>query len=235
MTYRLLDAFRSIFAGGRYRHRRSRLGDWVAMHLYEDLYELNRSVKLSERIRRHERVLAGSNRRRGVEARRGDGTFGDIVPGTSAVVDPGFSVARGEIATVEIGIEVKILAKAMIKQIDRVINDLNSQVEHLKRKSGNAICIGIVGVNFSDVYTSYEKRRSYKTDGKNNRHPSQEADEAEERLISRAAPRFDEFLVLRFRSTNAKPYPFEWLNHDETAKDYGAALVRLSSTYDQRF
>jgi hypothetical protein len=33
------------------------------------------------------------------------------------------SAARGPIATVEIGVEVKILAKPMIKQIDRVIND----------------------------------------------------------------------------------------------------------------
>jgi len=205
------------------------------MHLYEDLYALNRSAKLTERIRKHDRVLAGSNRRRGVEARRGDGTFGDLVPNTPSVQDPGFNVARGEIATVEIGIEVKILAKAMIKQIDRVINDLNSQIDHLKRKSENAICVGIVGVNFSDVYTSYEDRRSYKTDGKTRRHPSQEAADAERRLIARAGPRFDEFLALRFRSTNAKPYPFEWLDHDEMAKDYGAALVRISSAYDQRF
>ena len=110
MTYRLLDAFKSLFEGQRYRHRSSRLGDWVAMHLYEDLHDLNRSAKLIERIRKHERVLAGSNRRRGVEARRGDGTFGDLVPNTPSVQDPGFKVARGEIATVEIGIEVKILA-----------------------------------------------------------------------------------------------------------------------------
>ena len=233
--YRLLGAFKSLFEGQRYRHRSSRLGDWVAMHLYEDLYDLNRSTKLRERIHQHERVLAGSNRRRGVEARRGDGTFGDLVPNTGWVQDAGFNVARGEIASVEIGAEVKILAKAMIKQIDRVINDLTSQVEHLKRKSSNAICVGIVGVNFSDVYTSFEKRRAYRTDGKSQRHPCQEAPDAVRRLIALAAPRFDEFLLLRFRATNAKPFPFEWLQYDETAKDYGAALVRLSSAYDQRF
>jgi hypothetical protein len=44
-----------------------------------------------------------------VEARRGDGTFGEIIPGEIAIDDPGYVVARGPIATVEIGVEVKIL------------------------------------------------------------------------------------------------------------------------------
>ena len=65
-----------------------------------------------------------SNLRRGVEARRDDGTFGQLIPGERSIIDPGYSVARGPIATVEIGVEVKILAKAMIKQMDRVINVL---------------------------------------------------------------------------------------------------------------
>ena len=57
------------------------------------------------------------------------------------LTDAGYLVARGPIATVEIGIEVKILAKAMIKQIDRVINDLRNQVVQFKRGGGNPICI----------------------------------------------------------------------------------------------
>ena len=65
---------------------------------------------------------------RGVAARRGDGTFGEIIPGEAPILDQGYLVARGPIATVEIGVEVKILAKATIKQIDRVINDLRNQV-----------------------------------------------------------------------------------------------------------
>ncbi len=32
--------------------------------------------------------------------------------------------------------------------------------------------------------------------------------EAEARLISLAAPSFDEFLVLRFNATNSSPFPF---------------------------
>src|SRR5436190_1278753 len=143
------------------------------MHLYEDLFELRKSPKLVERTQKRARVLSGNNRRRGVEARRGDGTFGDLVPGTPFVEDPGFSVARGETATVELGAEVKVLAKAMIKQIDRVINDLRSQVDHLKR-GGNPICVGIVGINSAPIYTSYEGKRAFRTDGKSRRHPVQE-------------------------------------------------------------
>ena len=52
------------------------------------------------------------------------------------IEDPGFAVARGPVATVEIGVEVKILAKAMIKQIDRVIGDLVKQVTHFRRGAG---------------------------------------------------------------------------------------------------
>jgi hypothetical protein len=98
------------------------------MHLLEDLIAINRSPKLIEAaIGRKDRVLNAQNKRRGVAARRGDGTFGEIIPGESAIADSGYLVARGPIATAEIGIEVKVLAKAMIKQIDRVINDLRNQ------------------------------------------------------------------------------------------------------------
>jgi hypothetical protein len=46
----------------------------------------------------------------------------------AAIVDLSFAVARGPIANVELGIEVKILANAIIKQIGRVQTDLVSQV-----------------------------------------------------------------------------------------------------------
>jgi hypothetical protein len=122
--YRLLAEFRRLFKGHVYRHRSSTQGDFVAMHLYEDLYKINRSSRLVRAIRVHESVLNAQNRTRGIKARRGDGTFGEIIPGQKAIADVGFAVARGPIATVEIGVEVKILAKAMIKQIDRVTGDL---------------------------------------------------------------------------------------------------------------
>ena len=137
MEYRLLSEFQRLFEGRRYKHRASNQGDFVAMHLYEDIIAINRSPKLIEAaITRKDRVLNVQNKRRGVTARRGDGTFGEIIPGETPMIDPGYLVARGPIATVEIGVEVKVLAKAMIKQIDRVINDLRNQVVQFKRGGG---------------------------------------------------------------------------------------------------
>jgi hypothetical protein len=128
-TYRLLDEFAALFSGRRYLHRSSGQGDRVAVCLYEDLYAVGKSKILCDRIAERERVLNRQNKRQGIAARRGDGTFGELVPGITAVAESGFAVARGPIATVEIGIEVKVLAKAMIKQIDRVKSDLLRQVD----------------------------------------------------------------------------------------------------------
>ena len=236
MPYRLLDKFRRTFEGNRYIHRRSNLGDLIAMELYEDLYELGRSTRLRDRVARGERVLNVGNRRVGIRARRGDGTFGELIPNRQPIRDPGCSVARGPIATVEIGVEVKILAKAMIKQIDRVINDLRGQVHQFKRGGGSPICVGIVGINQAEIYTGYEGKRAFKTDGKSRRHPVQEAPEAEGRLVEHARPHFDEFfLILRFQATNVKPYPFEWVDYERTEEEYGALLTRISREYDRRF
>jgi hypothetical protein len=44
--YRLLTEFRRIFAGKIYKHRASNQGDFVAMHLYEDLVAVQRSSSL---------------------------------------------------------------------------------------------------------------------------------------------------------------------------------------------
>lgn len=127
------------------------------MHFYEDLVTIQRSVKLIDAaVNRKDRVLNVENKRRGVTARRGDGTFGEIIPGETPILDPGYLVARGPIATVEIGVEIKILAKAMIKQIDRVINDLRNQVTQFKRGGGRPICVAIVGINCADHTVGYE-------------------------------------------------------------------------------
>ncbi len=166
MPYRLLTEFENLFNGHPYRHRDSSRGDFVAMHLYEDLVVLNKSTKLRSRVRSREWALNTANKRQGVKARRGDGTFGEIVPGEVAITDPGFQVSRGKVATVEIGTEVKILAKAMIKQIDRVIGDLQKQVAHFRRGSGTPICVAIVGINHAQYCTSYEGIRAFKTDGR---------------------------------------------------------------------
>ena len=150
--------------------------------------------------------------------------------------DTDYQVARGPIATVEIGVEVKVLAKAMIKQIDRVINDLRNQVVQFKRGGGSPICVAIVGINNAESMISYEGDRSFPTTGRDGfLHPCQEGPQAERRLRADVANDFDEFLTLRYRATNAPPYVFEWVDYNETRLDYGAALSRISARYQQRF
>ncbi len=235
MSYRLLDTFRETFAGQAYLHRRSGLGDAIAVQIYEDLFALGRSTELQRRLENRTRVVNRQNRRRGVVARRGDGTFGEIVPNIQPVVEEGFAVARGPIATIEIGVEVKVVAKAMLKQIDRVIGDLEKQIGHFRRGGGSPICVGIVGLNWASQYTSYEGDRAYPTDGQRYPHPIREAPAAAARLLQQAQPAFDEFVLLQFRATNVHPFPFQWVSYADTEMDYGAALTRISLEYDSRF
>jgi len=234
--YRLLREFRGLFDGKKYEHRRSNLGDFVAMHLYEDLVEVNKSEKYLISVSSMSRVLNAQNKRKGIQARRGDGTFGELIPGETPRVDPGYRVARGPVATVEIGVEVKILAKAMIKQIDRVKSDLAHQVQHFRHRAGSLrpICVGIVGINYAAITTSYEGDRRYRTDGGVYKHPIQEAEQARSRLAA-VEEDYDEFLILRYKATNEDPYPFEWVNQRETQLEYGAALTRISNEYQRRF
>ncbi len=235
VEFALPRTFRQLFEGTQYKHRDSSLGDLVASQLYEDLVTLNRSMKFVARVQAHERVVNLANRAIGRPSRRGDGTFGELVPTAIAVTEAGLLVARGEVANIEIGAETKILAKVMIKQIDRVIGDLVRQVEEFRKTGGQPICIGFVGVNSAAGYTSYEGEREWPTDRRKHKHPVQEAAEAERRLTSRAASAFDEFQVLRFRATNTAPFPFEWVDYEQTAKEYSALLVRVSREYDRRF
>ena len=235
MTYLLLDRFKSLFEGVLYRHRDSSLGDSVAWCLPEDLYSLNRSSKFNSRVDAKQRGLNLQNRLRGIKARRGDGTFGEIIPHAVTVDVPGFVVVRGQIATVEIGTEVKILAKAMIKQIDRVMNDLQNQVREFSAAGGNPVSVGIVGINQADRYVSYEGDVKWPTGVKGNKHPIQEAADAEKRLLAKAAPVFDEFIILRFRAWNEPPFRFEWVDEGQTNLDYGAVLTRIIRKYDVRF
>ena len=235
MPYRLLERFRSLFEGAPYRHRDSSLGDSVAWCLPEDLHALGRSAKLSAGIVARTRVLNVQNKLRGIKARRGDGTFGELIPNAAVAVIPGFAVARGPVATVEIGSEVKILAKAMIKQIDRVMNDLQNQKREFMAAGGTPITVGIVGINHAPRYVSYEGEVAWPTGVKGHKHPVQEAAEAERRLLARAAPDFDEFLILRFRANNEPPYLFEWVEPDQIELDYGAVLTRILRKYETRF
>lgn len=235
LPYRLLDAFEGIFSGVKYRHRDSSNGDWIAVHLTEDLFDLNRSMKFVARVSAGLSVQNLANKRRGIVSRRGDGTLGEIIPGVSATVDPTFNVRRGAIATIEIGAEVKILHKAMIKQIDRVISDLCKQVQQFKAHGSRPISVAVVGINHASYTVGYEGERPYKTGPGVGPHPIAEAVEAERRLLLHAKPAFDEFIVLRYSATNEPPYPFCWIDKKSTELDYAAALARISSEYERRF
>ncbi len=235
MSYRLLDAFRRLFDGIEYHHRVSVLGDRVASELYEDLVALDKSVKLTPGVDAGTRVLNAANVRVGVTARRGDATFGESVPGAMPVAVPDYRVRRGQVATIEIGVESKILMKAMIKQLDRVTKNLIDQVTEFHVKGGRPLCVALLGINFADYCTAYEGERSLRTDGKKHRHPIQEAAQAEARILAAIRSRYDEILVLRFRATNEPPYPFTWVDEAVTTMEYGAALVRLAREYDRRF
>jgi hypothetical protein len=235
VPYLVMNRFQSLFDGVIYKHRDSSLGDSVASCLPEDIYGLQLSQKFTARIQAQNRIINARNTVRGINARRGDGTFGERIPNTQPVLVPGFAVGRGQITTVEIGTEVKILAKAMIKQIDRVIGDLIKQVSQFRRAGGNPICVGIVGINYADEYTSYEREKVWRTDGREYKHPVQEAAEAERRLVAQVRAAFDEFLIFRFRARNEPPFPFAWLDQNATQLDYGAALTRILREYDRRF
>jgi len=234
--FRLLAEFRRLFDGTKYEHRRSNLGDFVAMHLYEDLVSIKKSDRYVICVENMSRVLNVQNKRKGIDARRGDGTFGELIVGEQPQLDTGYKVARGPVATIEIGIEVKILAKAMIKQIDRVKSDLVNQSQNFRKRSGSRkpICVAILGINYADVTTTYEGDRSYRTDGAKYKHPIQEAEQARKRLADVESV-FDEFLILRFRARNEPPYSFEWVDEKNTKQEYGAALMRISNEYQSRF
>ncbi len=106
-------------------------------------------------------------------------------------------------------------------------------VSEIQALGGDPICVAFVGVNFADHYVSFEKRKRWPTDGK--KHPIQEAAQAEQRLIDRARSAFDEFQILRFRATNARPFPFEWIDLATTEMEYSSVLTRVSREYDRRF
>ncbi len=233
--YSLLTQFRNLFEGQPYLHRNSSQGDKAVRFLYEDLRKLDRSKLLNQRIDAKARVVNTANKTVGIKSRRGDGAFGELVPVATAITVPGFLVGRGPISSIEIGAETKILAKAMIKQIDRVVSDLRRQVEEFQ-KNAHPICVAVVGVNHAEGYTSFEGDRSFATDGTARaKHPSQEAAEAIRRLEALAKPAFDEFLILRFTASNVAPYPFTWIDEQETLLRYSALLARISRLYDQRF
>lgn len=177
-------------------------------------------------------VANRGNKRVGHRSRRGDGTFGESVPDTDLESVEGFVVRRGPIASVEIACEVKILNKAMIKQIDRVIGDLRKQVEEFRSGNDRPITVAVVGINRAVRTHGYEGDRVKATDGGKHKHPSQEADEAERRVLEAISTFYDEDLIVRFRATNAAPFPFEWVDHGELKTRYATLLARACRRYE---
>jgi hypothetical protein len=229
--FALLRQFEATFRNGPYLHRNSQLGNRIADFLYEDLYALGMSSKFNDGVDARTHVLNPKGISPGIKARRGDGSFGDLIPGAKSAAVPGFVVARGPTADVEIGAEVKILAKAMIKQIDRVIGDLGRQADHFHAKSTTALTVGIVGINFAERYVSYEGDRRYPTTGvSGSLHPAQEARRAERELLA-AQEKYTELIQLGFRASNEPPYDFEWVNAQKVREDYASRLVRILKVY----
>lgn len=230
---KLLSSFDSVFRGNIYKHRDQSLGNWIAAHLYEDILQLASSQKFVARVTAGTRVRHKDVRVVGSKGRRGDGAFGEILPGAMPASVEGFTVKRGPVARVEIGAETKILAKAMNKQIDRVIGDLNRQVVEFNLSGGKPLCVAFIGVNHAETYVSFEGERSFPTDGKKHKHPIQEASKAIINLS--VVTGYDEVLIMPFRATNCAPFDFEWVNFERTRQQYAAVLLRLSKDYEARF
>jgi hypothetical protein len=246
-AYRLLAEFEKLFLGGIYRHRSSTQGDRLALELYEDLYvRAHQRSPLSKFVKGVDaatRVVNPRNLNYGTTARRADGTLGEILHGAPAVAEPGFVVQRGTTVITEVGIEVKILTKAMVKQIDRVCGDLTKQVSHFGEKGGSKppIPIAIVGVNHSSAFLGYEGARTTLADGTRqpdgtvHASPLIEAGRARADLNTKARPHYFQFLLLDFEATNMPPYPFRWVDKAKTTSDYNALLSKVAYEYEARF
>jgi hypothetical protein len=240
--YRLLDAFLRTFAARRYSHRDPNVGDRLSAELYEDLYARARArdaqSKLVRRVDERSRVLNATNYQTGVRARRGDGTFGEIVYGEEPKRMEGYAIARAPTSVVEIGVESKIISAAQSRQFNRVASDLTDQIAHFnsRNSSHRAITIALIAVNEADAYCSYEGERPTPTTGRGKtKHPAQEAPRTLLRIAGEIRPKFDETIVLRYRATNVEPYPFEWTELDMTRRRYSDVLTNLCVAYEARF
>jgi hypothetical protein len=238
MTRRLLDAFGALFEGRAYIHRASNLGDRIAVEVYEDLHALARSAKFLASVNSAQRGVGPRNKAVTLQRmRRGDGTLGELLDPASARRIPGYAVARGAVATIDCAVEVKILNKAMIKQIDRVLNDIEKQATNWKRVSPAVVSLAVIGINRAPHTVGYEGERAYRTDGTKHKHPIQEADAAEQRIVQRSVGSglYDDVLILRYSATNEPPFPFAWVDEAATAQAYRAILIRLSKAIQDRF
>jgi hypothetical protein len=230
-TFRLLDQFAATFGRGPYKHRSASLGNKIGRELFEDLVIHHVSSLLLDRTHSQQEVLTMKGEVYGRKRIRRNDSFSGRPPAGELDIRriTGRLVSEGVIAEPHIGCEVKIAAKAQQKQIDRVLNDLRGFGVRMRSLHARCINVAVVGVNHEATYVSYEGKRRY-------RHPLRpnEALETVER-IREIENDFDEVLVLSFRATNVRPFPFEWVDEAKTRRDYGAILTRVGSLYDERF
>jgi len=229
-SYRLLHAFRLAFEGTIYKHRISTTGNRIGRELFEDLLRHEVSPLYSEHVRNGACVVSRGGGVHGKLIRRNDSVFGRPpagVPGMKGA--SGYRVLEGTVAEPRVGCEVKILAKAQLKQIDRVINDLEGFALRMNKLNKTCINVAVVGVNHEPNYVGFEGAREF-------RHrlgPGEPAVVMSRLETLRAF--YDEVLVLPFRATNQKPFPFAWASTRKVELDYASVLTRLGERYQERF
>lgn len=232
LPFRLLDRFAATFQHGPYKHRSPSLGNRIGRELFEDLTSHSVSNSLADRMQSRQEIVTMSGEIYGRKRVRCNDSFSGRPPAGELDIRavPGFEVYEGVIAEPHIGCEVKILAKAQQKQIDRVINDLRGFGARMRRLHVRCINVAVVGVNHESEYVSYEGEREYR-----DRLRANEAIQTEQR-VREIQDDFDEVLILPFRATNEAPaFPFTWVDKRRTRRDYGAILTRIGSLYDERF
>ena len=230
--FRLLETFRKTFADTLYQHRDSTLGNKVGRQLFEDLLLHNVSDSYGQHVRRRLGAVNSGGRIHTPKAiRRNDSIFGRTPAGAELKpLAEGFLVCEGPVAEPRVGCEVKIIAKSQQKQIDRVISDLDNFALRMKSLSPKCINVALVGVNEESDYVGYEGRRAFR-----HRLRGQESANVIAKLKEHLLGRYDELLIFRFRATNQKPYPFEWVDVGHAELDYGAALTRVGELYQEKF
>lgn len=230
--FRLLEAFRTTFAGTVYKHRDSTLGNKIGRQLFEDLLALQVSIGYKEHAQQGAGLVnIGGKIHTPRAIRRNDSVFGKPPAGVTITLPrPGFMVAEGPVADPRVGCEVKILAKSQQKQIDRVINDLEGFALRMNSLTRECINVAVVGVNEESDYVGHEGERTFK-----HRLRDEEPGIIVAKLRERLLDRYNELLVVRFKATNQPPYPFTWVDAQRVEIDYGAALTRVGNLYQSRF
>src|SRR5436190_3815001 len=198
-TFRLLERFRKTFWDTRYDHRNSSLGNIIGRELFEDLVSHSGSVAYVDHVQRGRTVVnRGGKIHTPRTIRLNDSILGRPPAGfTLTPPPPGFSVFEGPVAEPRVGCELKILAKSQLKQIGRVISDLERFADRMKLLNQRCINVAVVGVNYESDYVGWEGERPYR-----HKLSANEPEIVSARLAEALLHRYDELLIFRFRATN---------------------------------